>query len=332
MSKNKTIKLKNRMNKAILMIAALMVASITCQAQLKREYSKSTTTASPVFSTTASPDIPNTVTFAGEKVSFDRLDMAERLDRELTGIIYGQTTTELCFKRANRYFPALSRILKEQGVPLDFLYLAVTESSMDYNAYSSAKAAGMWQLLAGTARDYGLEVGDEVDERYDPEKSTVAACKYLKAAHKKYGHWPTVAASYNAGMQRLTNELAKQKVDNSFDLYLVQETSRYVFRIIAYKLVMESPKRYGYRFSRKNLWQPVSYTTVDVTGPVASWIDWAKGKGITYAQLREANPWIRSTKLTNAAGKTYKVRIPKHNELYRSKRSFTAYNKDWVVD
>ncbi len=321
------------MKKMILMAVLLVASATVAQAQLKREYSKATTgSSSPVFSTTASPDIPMSVTFAGEKVSFDRLDMAERLDRELTSIIYGQTTTELCFKRANRYFPVLAKILKEQGVPLDFLYLAVTESSMDYNAYSSAKAAGMWQLLAGTGRDYGLEVTDEVDERYDPEKSTVAACKYLKAAYKKYGHWPTVAASYNAGMGKITSELSKQRVDNSFDLYLVQETSRYVFRIIAYKLLMETPKRYGYRFSRKNLWQPVDYTTVDVTGSVASWIDWAKDKGITYAQLREANPWIRSTKLTNASGKTYKVRVPKQNDLYRSKRTFSVYNKDWVID
>ncbi len=320
--------------KKIILMAVLLVASTTvAQAQLKREYSKTSTgNSSPVFSTTASPDIPMSINFAGETVSFDRLDMAERLDRELTSIIYGQTTTELCFKRANRYFPALAKILKEQGVPLDFLYLAVTESSMDYSAYSSAKAAGMWQLLAGTGRDYGLEVSDEVDERYDPEKSTVAACKYLKSAYKKYGHWPTVAASYNAGMQKISNELSKQRVDNSFDLYLVQETSRYVFRIMAYKLLMESPKRYGYRFSRKNLWQPVDYTTVDVTGSVASWIDWAKDKGLTYAQLREANPWIRSTKLTNASGKTYKVRIPKQSELYRSKRTFSVYNKDWVID
>lgn len=319
--------------KRIILMSVLLVASTTMvQAQLKPEYSKTGKGASPVFSTIASPDIPMSVTFAGEKISFDRLDMAERLDRELTSVIYGQTTTELCFKRANRYFPALAKILKEQGVPQDFLYLAVTESSMDYSAYSSAKAAGMWQLLAGTGRDFGLEVTDEVDERYDPEKSTVAACKYLKSAYKKYGHWPTVAASYNAGMQKISNELSKQKVDNSFDLYLVQETSRYVFRIIAYKLLMESPKRYGYRFSRKNLWQPVDYTTVEVTGPVASWIDWAKGKGLTYAQLREANPWIRSTKLTNAGGKTYRVRIPKQSELYRSKRTYTVYNKEWVVD
>ncbi len=321
------------MKKMILMAVLLVASATVAQAQLKREYSKATTgSSSPVFSTTASPDIPMSVTFAGEKVSFDRLDMAERLDRELTSIIYGQTTTELCFKRANRYFPVLAKILKEQSVPLDFLYLAVTESSMDYNAYSSAKAAGMWQLLAGTGRDYGLEVTDEVDERYDPERSTVAACKYLKAAYKKYGHWPTVAASYNAGMGKITSELSKQRVDNSFDLYLVQETSRYVFRIIAYKLLMETPKRYGYRFSRKNLWQPVDYTTVDVTGSVANWIDWAIDKGITYAQLREANPWIRSTKLTNASGKTYKVRVPKQNDLYRSKRTFSVYNKDWVID
>ena len=320
------------MKKAIILAVALIVSSsVVVQAQLKREYTRQETP-SPVFSTAASPDIPMSVTFAGEKISFDRLDMAERLDRELTGIIYGHTTTQLCFKRANRYFPALAAILKEQGVPLDFLYLAVTESSMDYNAYSSARAAGLWQFLAGTGRDYGLEVNDEVDERYDPEKSTVAACKYLKAAYKKYGHWPTVAASDNAGMQRISNEMSSQKVDNSFDLYLVQETSRYVFRIIAYKLVMESPKRYGYRFSRKNLWQPVAYTTVDVTGSVPSWIDWARSKGLTYAQLREANPWIRSTRLTNSAGKTYKVRIPKKDELYRSKRKFTVYNKDWVVD
>ena len=317
----------------ILMAVLLLASSMGTQAQLKREYSKmSTSGSSPVFGTTASPDIPMSVNFAGEEVSFDRLDMAERLDRELTSIIYGQTTTELCFKRANRYFPLLAKILKEQGIPLDFLYMAVTESSMDYNAYSSAKAAGLWQLLAATGREYGLEVGDEVDERYDPEKSTVAACKLLKAAYKKYGHWPTVAASYNAGMGRISSELSKQGADNSFDLFLVQETSRYVFRIIAYKLVMESPKRYGYRFTRANLYQPVAYTTVDVTGSVASWADWAKGKGITYAQLREANPWIRSTKLTNASGKTYKVRIPNQSDLYRSKRTYTVYNKDWVVD
>ena len=315
-----------------IMLALLAVA--TAHAQLKTEYQSRSSqgAASAVFNVTANPDIPTSVTFAGEKVDFDRLDMAERLDRELTSIIYGQTSTLLCFKRANRHFPALAKILKEQNVPLDFLYLAVTESTMDCNAYSSAHAAGLWQLLAATGRQYGLEVTDEVDERYDPERSTLAACKYLKAAYAKYGHWPTVAASYNAGMGKISGELSKQGVESSFDLYLVQETSRYVFRIIAYKLLMENPKRYGYRLRTAQLYQPVSYKTVEVATSVPNWMTWARQQGITYAQLREANPWIRATKLTNAGGKTYKVRVPLSSDLYRSKRKFTTYSKAWVVD
>ena len=320
------------MKQIIIVFTAL--AALTCQAQLKPEYQTSANqgAASAVFNVTANPDIPSSITFAGEKVDFDRLDMAERLDRELTSIIYGQTSTLLCFKRANRYFPALAKILKEQNVPLDFIYLACTESTMDPLAYSSAHAAGLWQLLAATGKQYGLEVTDEVDERYDPERSTVAACKYLKSAYSKYGNWPTVAASYNAGMGKISNELSKQGVNNSFDLQLVSETSRYVFRIIAFKMIFENPKRYGYRLRTKQLYQPVNYKTVEVTSSVASWVSWAKQQGITYAQLREANPWIRSTKLTNTSGKTYKVRIPLNNELYRSKRKFTAYSKSWVVD
>jgi len=314
---------------------ALLLAgcALSGGAQLKPQYSTASKgDKSTVFVTTASPEIPQSITFAGETIDLDRLDMAERLDRELTGVIYGHTTSVLCFKRANRYFPVLKKILQQQGVPEDFLYLAVTESSMDCNAYSSAKAAGMWQLLAGTARDYGLEVTDEVDERYDPEKSAVAACKYLKAAYKKYGSWATAAASYNAGLSRISSELSRQGGESSFDLYLTSETSRYVFRIMAYKLLMESPKRYGYRFSRKQLWQPVSYSTVAVNSSVTSWADWAKSHGCSYAQLREANPWIRSSKLTNASGKTYQVRVPKSSDLYRSKRTFTVYSKDWVID
>ena len=317
---------------SIALLAAL--ATVICHGQTQTEQKNVAAKAKvgAVFNVTANPDIPASVEFAGEKIQFDRLDMAERLDRELTSIIYGQTSTLLCFKRANRHFPVLAKILKEQNVPLDFLYLACTESTMDTYAYSPAHAAGLWQLLAATARQYGLEVNDDVDERYDPERSTLAACKYLKAAYSKYGDWSTVAASYNAGMGRISGELSKQGVDNSFDLHLVQETSRYVFRIIAYKLVFENPKRYGYKLHTYQLYQPVECKTVEVSSSVASWPSWAKQQGITYAQLREANPWIRSTKLTNSSGKTYRVRIPLANDLYRSKRKFTAYSKAWVVD
>ena len=314
-------------------MVAVLVA-VAAQAQLKPEFQLKSTDkgGSGGLLTVVNPEVPMSVTFAGKNIDFDRVDMAEKLDRELTSIIYGQTNMLMCFKRANRYFGPMERILREQGVPTDFLYLACTESTMDPNAYSTAKAAGIWQLLAETGRQYGLEVNDEVDERYDPERSTVAACKYLKAAYAKYGDWPTAAASYNAGMGRISSELSKQGQSSSFNLWINQETTRYVYRILSYKLIMENPQKYGYRLKRKDLYQPMRYTEEEVMTSVESWVGWAKQRGLTYAQLREANPWIRSTKLTNTSGKTYRVRVPKSDDMYRSKRRVVVYNPKWVVD
>lgn len=282
--------------------------------------------------TITSPELPMSMTFCGDKVSFDRIDMAERLDRELTGTIYGQTLTTTIIKRANRYFPRLIEILKENNMPEDLIYLAVAESSLDINALSPAKAAGIWQFMASTGKQYGLEINDDVDERYDIEKETVAACKYLRGAYSKYGNWATVCASYNAGTGRISSELSSQQVSNSFDLRLVSETSRYVFRIMAYKLFLENPKRYGYRLHANQLYQPIEYDVVNVNSPVANWVTWAKEHNITYAQLRDANPWIRSTKLPNASGKVYKVKVPKHDSLYRTSAGNRVYNRNWVVD
>lgn len=256
--------------------------------------------------------------------------MAERLDRELTSIVYGHSSTSLVLKRANRYFPIIAPILEKNGVPTDFIYLAAIESSLNVRAYSRANAAGLWQFLAATGKQYGLEVNDEVDERYHPEKSTVAACKYLKAGYKKYGHWATVAASYNAGMGRISGALEKQLVDNSYDLYLNEETSRYVFRFLAMKMVLENPRAYGYNLTASQLYQPIECKEEAVSGSVASWSEWAKERGISYAQLREMNPWIRSTSLTNKAKKTYMVKIPIASSLYRSKRKCTVWNKRWI--
>lgn len=277
------------------------------------------------------PAIPYKAVLAGEKVDLDRIDMYERLDRELTNIVYGHSSTMLILKRANRYFPVLAPILEKNGVPIDFIYLAAIESSLNVRAYSRANAAGLWQFLAATGKQYGLEVNDEVDERYHPEKSTEAACKYLKAGYKKYGHWATVAASYNAGMGRISGALEKQLVDNSYDLYLNEETSRYVFRFLAMKMVLENPKSYGFNLTSSQLYQPIACKEETVSGSVQSWSEWAKARGISYAQLREMNPWIRSTSLTNKAKKSYKVKIPLSNELYRSKRKNTVWNKNWVV-
>ena len=278
------------------------------------------------------PDIPQSINFCGDKVDFDRIDMAERLDRELTGTIYGQTMSSLIIKRANRYFPRLIEILKQNRMPEDLIYLAVAESSLDINALSPAKAAGIWQFMTSTGKQNGLEVNDDVDERYDPEKETVAACQYLRNAYSKYGNWATVCASYNAGTARISNELASQQVNTSFDLRLVSETSRYVFRIIALKIFLENPKRFGYRLRSNQLYQPIEYDEVRVNAPVATWTTWAREHAITYAQLRDANPWIRSIKLPNASGKVYRVKVPKRDSLYRSTAGNSVYNSNWVID
>ena len=171
-----------------------------------------------------------------------------------------------------------------------------------------------------------------MDERYDPEKETVAACKYLRNAYSKYGNWATVCASYNAGTGKISSELSSQRVNTSFDLRLVSETSRYVFRIMSYKIFLENPKRFGYRLHSNQLYQPIDYDVIEVDTPVSSWVSWAQDHGITYAQLRDANPWIRSTKLPNASGKVYKVKVPKQASLYRSKAGNKVYNDNWVVD
>ncbi|MEG0010654.1 MAG: lytic transglycosylase domain-containing protein [Muribaculaceae bacterium] len=285
-----------------------------------------------LYSPANNPVVPSTVIYAGEKVDFDRIDMYERLDRELTSLAYGHSNTLLTIKRANRYLPVMIPILKKYGIPEDFIYLAAIESYFNVRAYSSARAAGIWQFLASTAKQYGLEVNDEVDERYDPEKSTVAACKYLKVGYSKYEHWATVAASYNAGMGRISSELEKQLAENSFDLYLTDETSRYVFRIIAMKLIMETPKQYGFKLMKDQLYQDIKCKEITVNEAVPSWSDWAKNYGISYMQLKEVNPWIRSRSLTNKEKKAYIVKIPLEKELYRSKRDFKTYNKNWTIE
>lgn len=306
------------------LIASVLVAAATClsvSAQHPR---------TAAFAQVYSPSIPTSVSLCGEKIDLDRSDMYEAFDRELTSIIYTHGTTMLILKRANRYFPELEPILRKNGVPTDLLYLACVESSLNPRAYSGAKAAGFWQFIASAAKEYGLEVNDEVDERYNIEKATSAACRYLKKAYAKYGDWASAMASYNGGMTRISKALDAQGADTSLDLYLAEETTRYPYRVMAMKAVLENPGAYGYKLRADQLYQPREYTTVDVSGPVESWADWAAEHGTTYAQLRDANPWIRSLKLTNKTGKTYKVRIPKPESLSRSKTGFKTYNGEWI--
>lgn len=285
-----------------------------------------------IYSEVINPRIPSKFTFAGQKIDLDRTDRWERLDRELTSMVYTHGNTLLAIKRANRYFPMLAPLLKKNGVPSDLIYLAVIESTLNPRALSPAKAGGLWQFMPSTAKEYGLEVNDYVDERYDPVKATEAACRYLKKSYDKYGNWESVAASYNGGMARITNELAAQQADTAYDLYLADETMRYMFRLLAMKMIMENPKDYGFRLSSDQLYQPLEYTTVEVSTPVEDWPTWAKEHSIDYLTLREHNPWIRAKSLPNKTGKTYRVNIPTKDSLSRSRQKKSVYNPAWVTD
>lgn len=281
----------------------------------------------PVYS----PDIPSSVEICGQRINLDPIDRYERFDRELTSIAYTHGTTMLILKRANRYFPEMLPILRANNVPDDILYLAVVESSLNPRALSPAKAAGFWQFMPATAKEYGLEVNDEVDERYNLEKATAAACRYLKKSYRNFGDWPSVMAAYNGGNTRINRELEAQGQDTSLDLYLTEETTRYPYRIMAMKTLMENPSAYGYFLRDDQLWQPRRYRTVTVNTPVADWPDWARRQGISYQTLREENPWIRSKKLTNPNRKSYTVRIPVNESLSHRQAGTNTFNSNWTA-
>lgn len=282
------------------------------------------------FSQIKSPDIPSKVEFAGQTISMDNPNMMERYDRELSTLAYTHGNMLLTFKRANKLFPLMAPVLKENGIPLDLLYLACVESYLNQTAVSGAKAAGIWQLIPAVGRELGLEVNDNVDERYDIVKSTAAACRILKRAYNKYGNWETAAASYNGGQGRISRELDAQHVDSAFDLWLTNETARYIFRLLAMKEIMENPSRYGYSFTPGQLYQPDRYDVVAVDSTITSWPDWAKEHGIDYRTLRQHNPWIRSRQLPNDKGKTYEVLIPTADSRSRKSQPTEIYNKHWI--
>ncbi len=316
---------------AILAILALVAPSQEVMAR-NHHSSENEAHAGSTLSPVVSPAIPSEVTFAGKTISLDNVEMAERLDRELSAMSYTHGNTLLAIKRANRWFPVITPILRKNGVPEDLVYLAAIESTLSPRAISPAKAAGMWQFMPSTGKDYGLEVNDYVDERYHVEKATEAACRYLKNAYSRYGNWESVAASYNAGMGRISSELAAQGVDSAYDLWLPEETMRYVFRLLAMKMILEHPAQYGYLLTADNLYQPMDYIEYTVSEPVADWAQWAIDHGSDYRTLREHNPWIRAKSLPNKTGKTYIVKIPAKESLSRSGRKTTVYNPAWVTD
>ncbi len=253
--------------------------------------------------------IPEYMEFAGEAVPLSNPDIKERMDRELLVNTYWQSNMFLIIKRANKFFPEIEPLLAKYGLPDDFKYLAVAESGL-LDVKSPAGAAGFWQFLKGTGREYGLEINDYVDERYNLELATKVAAEYLIKSKKRFGSWTAAAAAYNAGNAGVNKQMERQDVDDYYDLLLNSETSRYVFRILAFKEILSDPKKYGFNFRDKDLYKHIPTYRIIVNEPVEDFAQFAKENGINYKILKIHNPWLRDTYLKNASGKEYFIQIP----------------------
>ena len=253
--------------------------------------------------------IPNNITFAGEKIPQDRFYVQEALEREITVNTYFHSSSIFLIKKANRWFPVIEPILKKNNIPEDFKYLAVAESGLD-NVVSPAGATGFWQILKHTGREYGLEVNEDIDQRYDVVLATEAACNYLNKAYEKYGNWTLVAASYNAGMSKVSEELDRQKQNNYFDMIFGEETGRYVYRIIALKILLENPNEYGFYLRNNDLYQPFKLRKITVDTTINDIPTFAKTYNLNYKEFKIYNPWIRQAYMANKSGRTYTILVP----------------------
>ena len=253
---------------------------------------------------------PENISFCDEEVPLELLDVRERLDRELLVNTYWQSNMLLLIKRSHRFFPLIEKILKEEEVPQDFKYLAVIESGLE-NVRSPKGAKGIWQIMPATAREYGLEVNKNVDERYNLELSTRVACKYLKKAKEKFGSWTLAAAAYNRGITGISRNLSRQKVENYYDLLLGRETSRYIFRILAVKEIMENANNYGFIFQENDLYKPYEIRKIELDTAISNITDFSKKMGINYKTMKLHNPWLLENHLNNKSRKKYIFKIPK---------------------
>ena len=277
------------------------------------------------------PPLPDTMTFCGERVPLNQYYVRESLDRELVSNMYYQSNTLFNIKRAARTFPTIERILREEGVPQDMKYLCVIESGLQCVS-SPAGAQGYWQFMKTTGQRYGLEIGDDIDMRNHLEASTRAACRYLKDLRARFGGWTEAAAAYNCGEGGLGKRLASQRQVSYYELLLNQETQRYVYRILALKLIMQHPQDYGYYVRRCDTYPEVPTATVDLGGQNVDLVDFAISHGTTYKMLRSLNPWLTSSTLKNKAGKTYKVKIPvkkgtEYNTIVKGKHDTTVIER-----
>ncbi|NQX81033.1 MAG: lytic transglycosylase domain-containing protein [Flavobacteriaceae bacterium] len=289
---------------AVLLLSIAFINSISYTDIVEKKIDKSR-----VYYGVKALEVRSDLSFAGEYVPVHMADIKERIDRELLVNTYWQSNGLLFFKRANKYFPIIERILKENNVPDDFKYLAIIESGL-LNVKSRAGAKGFWQFMPKTARQYGLEVNKNIDERCHIEKSTLAACKYLKNAKKKLGSWTLAAAAYNAGVYSISNSIKKQSVNNYYRLLLNNETSRYIPRLIAVKEIMGNPKRYGFNYKSDDLYNNVKTKKIKVNYQINDLYKFAKIHNVTYKDLKINNPWLKQSRLNNKSKRVYYLKIP----------------------
>ncbi|MCF8369819.1 MAG: lytic transglycosylase domain-containing protein [Bacteroidales bacterium] len=256
-----------------------------------------------------SPPLPKKINFAGEPAPLQLTHVIENLDREILVNTYFHSSTIQMIKRANRWFPVIEPVLAKYNIPDDFKYLALVESGF-LNVESPMGAAGFWQFMEKTAREYGMEVNDYVDERYNLELSTEKACEYLQDSFEEYQNWTLVAAAYNAGKRRITQSIEQQKTSDYYDLYLNEETTRYVYRILAIKIILNSPKTYGFDIKPAELYPPQKVYFLEITTPIENLLDFALEHDISYRELKYFNPWLRSNYLKNQSGKLYRIKLP----------------------
>ena len=254
-------------------------------------------------------DIPNVMTFAGERVPLQDTDVRERLDREIHVNTYWHSNMLLMIKKANRFFSEIEPLLKKYNLPDDFKYLAVAESGLD-NVTSHAGASGFWQFMKATGKEYGLEINNYVDERYNLELATKVAAQYLINSKELFGSWTNAAAAYNAGNAGITKQMKRQDATDYYSLLLNSETGRYVFRILAFKEILSNPEKYGFYVDQQDLYQAIPTKTIIINTPVEDFAKFAKQQGINYKILKIHNPWLRDTYLKNASGKAYSIKIP----------------------
>jgi hypothetical protein len=278
------------------------------------------------------PEIPKEAELFGEKIDLQNYYLRERYDRELMSFSFWHSNIFLLIKRANKFFPIIEPILKEQGIPDDFKYLVLIESTLDQRAISPAKAAGMWQILPTTAEEAGLIINEDVDERYNLEKSTVVACKFLKRTYELTNSWSLAAASYNTGRARVLKQIQQQQTNNYYEMLFSEETNRYVFRILMAKNIMENPKQFGFLLKKSDLYSQIDCDVVKVDSTINNLTDFAKGYGISYQLLKDSNPWLRSNRLKNVERREYLIKIPKKEALRFDENKIKVHNKNWVIE